>query len=143
MCPKAHFFFLYFFKYIKERGTENVIYSSERIILVATTAADFGLKALFPRIAKHKDVDSLDFIELGRSNFDTVSHAAQSLLASEQLSDVRGIAVEVVSQYLAALPVIEGVQKINAGIVTAEEDQMVSLYFLPETIVDKVSHCRY
>jgi hypothetical protein len=90
----------------------------------------------------------LDFIEIGTSNFNTIS---QLLDATDPLV---GLAVEPYAAYLAQLPVRPGVTKVNAAIVS-EADAVrgtgtdtgtgtsaagtVDMYFIPEEVVDSLA----
>lgn len=85
-----------------------------------------------------------DFVEIGTSNFDTVS---------QHVSDTDnfvGFAVEPARHYLDSLPVRRGVKKVHAAIVTAPTtssssnsdgavvDTTVDLYYVPEEVIDRL-----
>lgn len=115
-----------------------IIYSSAEMKLLAVHPSDYGVKlaSITPVLQPFNGI--VDFIELGTSNFDTATQAAAALLATGAVTSIRGIAVDAVIQYLAALPKLEGCHRINAGITTSESEQLLPVFYLPESIVAKV-----
>jgi FkbM family methyltransferase len=87
------------------------------------------------------DFVDMDFIEIGTSNFNTISQ----MLDVNDPASLRGLAVEPSAEYLAQLPVRVGVTKVNAAIVTeAEHNQdtdhsqfsTVDFYHIPESVIE-------
>ncbi len=109
--------------------------------LVAMRPSDFGLQNAVNTAALSlmSELDHfIDFVEIGTSNFDTCTQQAQSLLVSGAIDKVRGVAVEATQQYLQALPVVPGVVKLHAAITNNPQEEAVSVYYVPESVVDKV-----
>jgi FkbM family methyltransferase len=84
----------------------------------------------------------MDFIEIGTSNFNTISQ----MLDVNDPASLRGLAVEPSAEYLVQLPVRVGVTKVNAAIVTevqmlnagATGDLLFELYYIPEKVVKEL-----
>ena len=123
---------------VEDVTSGEVLFKSDPLKLIAVHPSDFGVAMLTPTAHLPSTSSSIDFIELGTSNFDTATQAAASLLSSGLVSSVSGVAVEAVVQYLAALPVLEGCHKINAALSVSEFEQLLPVYYLPESIIDKV-----
>lgn len=70
----------------------------------------------------------LDFVEIGTSDFETLSHEAQE--------HATGLAVEALPFYLARLPVRRGVTKVNAAVVgSADAGRPIRMFYIdPEDI---------
>jgi FkbM family methyltransferase len=88
-----------------------------------------------------EDFIDMDFIEIGTSNFNTISQ----MLDVNDPPTLRGLAVEPSAEYLAQLPERVGVTKVNAAVVTeAEHNQdtnnsqqrTVDLYHIPESVIE-------
>jgi hypothetical protein len=115
-----------------------VSYVIESLAEQRRNKGDTADKIQAPIAVEHDDgvrID-LDFIEIGTSNFNTIS---QLLDATDPLV---GLAVEPYAAYLAQLPVRPGVTKVNAAIVS-EADALrgtgtVDMYYIPEEVVDSM-----
>ncbi len=133
----------------KETGIEvfNRSYS-----YIALRASDLGLQSnnnidnhYQTYITENINSDSeplvLDFIELGTSNFNTCTQVAEAQLRSGAIQQVRGVAVEAIGQYLEALPPVPGVSKVHGAITSDSKEEAVMVYYIPESVLDKVSWC--
>jgi hypothetical protein len=77
----------------------------------------------------------VDFIEIGTSNFNTISQLM------DPTDPLVGLAVEPYAAYLEQLPPRPGVSKVNAAIVS-EADALrgvgtVDLYYIPEEVIER------
>lgn len=70
-----------------------------------------------------------DFIEIGTSNFETLIE-----LASDSTV---GISVEPISAYLNSLPNKPLVRKINAAISVSDTFSKLSVFYIPEAVIQK------
>ena len=89
-----------------------------------------------------------DYVEIGTSNFDTVTQHVQDA------DGFTGFAVEPMKHYLESLPIRKGVRKVHAAIVTQEpgsstvdhhrqpqqleQNSTVDLYYIPEEVIDRL-----
>ena len=69
----------------------------------------------------------LDFLEIGTCNFKT--------LLKEASDTTVGLSVEPIKYYLDSLPNRKNVKKINCAISADNLEKEVSIYYIPETIV--------
>jgi hypothetical protein len=89
--------------------------------------------------ARNEKLITADFVEIGTSNFDTVT---------QHVSDrdgFIGFAIEPSWHYLSGLPTRKGVKKVNAAIATAHSgtlsaphNRTVDLYYIPEEVIDRL-----
>ena len=75
----------------------------------------------------------LDFVEIGTSNFNTLTHVA----AERAMHGVRlaGIAMEAVGFYLDELPLSPGVKKVKAAITDDPHKQAAAVYYMPPSLL--------
>jgi hypothetical protein len=115
----------------------------------------FTLQALHDGIEIHDDdVDTfqqhqnsdgdhlvdMDFIEIGTSNFNTISQLVAHDTAVHTGRGIHGLAVEPHNDYLEQLPVVPGVTKVNAAIATAAIPFAMALELLDDRERKSVVH---
>jgi hypothetical protein len=93
----------------------------------------------------NNNVESLDFVEIGTSNFDTCGYAAQHVIDNKieyqnhflgiefDINTLSGLSIEPIQQYLNQLPNYKNVIKINAAITTTPTHP--SIYYIPDYLI--------
>lgn len=86
--------------------------------------------------------NDIDFIEIGTSDFDTIIQLVNNDNTKYKFN---GYSIEPVKYYLSKLPIVDGIKKLNIGIVGNfnntfySNNSYLSLFYIPSDIIDKYS----
>jgi FkbM family methyltransferase len=118
------------------------VYIYEALQAIVQQQTGGGAPSASDSSRRHDALVDMDFIEIGTSNFNTISQ----MLDVNDPASLRGLAVEPSAEYLAQLPVRAGITKVNAAIVTEIQvlnadttgDLLFELYYIPEKVVKEL-----